>query len=154
MKLLTHLFTLTLFFSLTAGCTENRAKSTGTLVVYKTPSCGCCQKWVEHMEANGFTTEVHDMDDLSQVKQMSGIQHEYSSCHTAIIDGYVVEGHVPAEFVSKMLSERPDITGITVPGMPIGSPGMEGPNPVEYQIYSFDKEGQLQVFGTAQGQAD
>ena len=116
------------------------------IVVYKTPTCGCCSKWVDHLREAGFEVEANDLNDLSSIKNHYGVQRALSSCHTAIVEGYVVEGHVPAEHVARLLEERPDVAGITVPGMPIGSPGMEGPNPQPYDVLSFDKEGHTEVF--------
>ena len=116
------------------------------VVVYKTPTCGCCSKWVSHLSEAGFEVEANDLDDLSSIKNHYGVQRAFSSCHTAVVEGYVVEGHVPAEYVKRLLEERPEVAGITVPGMPIGSPGMEGPNPQPYDVLSFDKEGRTDVF--------
>ena len=117
-----------------------------TVLVYKSPTCGCCNGWVEHMEAAGFTVDARDVRDLMTVKRDGGVPPQMSSCHTAIIDGYVVEGHVPADQVKRLLAERPEGAGIAVPGMPIGSPGMEGPNPQPYQVLSFSHDGQPGVF--------
>lgn len=118
------------------------------VVVYKTPTCGCCSKWVGHMEKAGFEVETRDLDNLAAIKNQYGVQRNFSSCHTAVVDGYIVEGHVPSAFVTKLLEERPDVKGITVPGMPIGSPGMEGPNPRPYDVLSFDAAGNTAVFGS------
>ena len=95
--------------------------------VYKAPTCGCCSAWVEHMERAGFSVDAQDIDQdaLYALKARSGITPDLASCHTAIVDGYVVEGHVPARDVQRLLAERPDDFGLSVPGMPIGSPGME-----------------------------
>lgn len=109
--------------------------------VYKTPMCGCCTKWVEHLQAEGFAVEVADVDDLGQLKREKRVPAALSSCHTAIVDGYVVEGHVPAEDVRRLLRERPGVIGIAVPGMPEGSPGMEGPHPEAYEVLLFDAGG-------------
>lgn len=117
-----------------------------TLLVYKTPTCGCCNGWIEHMEAAGFTVDARDVRDVMSVKRDGGVPAQMSSCHTAVIDGYVVEGHVPAEQVKRLLDERPAVAGIAVPGMPIGSPGMEGPNPQPYQVLSFSHDGQAAVY--------
>lgn len=117
-----------------------------TVVVYKSPTCGCCSGWVEHMRAAGFTVEAHDVDDIMAVKTDHGVPDPVVTCHTAIIDGYVVEGHVPAQAVKRMLADRPDIAGIAVPGMPVGSPGMEGPNPQPYQVIAFNDDGGLAVY--------
>ena len=116
------------------------------VVVYKTPTCGCCSKWVSHLREAGFEVEANDLTDLSSIKNHYGVRRAFSSCHTAIVEGYVVEGHVPAEHVQRLLEERPDVAGIAVPGMPIGSPGMEGPNPETYEVLSFDKAGNTAVF--------
>lgn len=116
------------------------------LVVYKTPTCGCCAKWVDHMEAAGFEVEVHDQNDLSAIKANNGVRREFSSCHTAFVDGYVVEGHVPAVYVQKLLKDRPEVAGLTVPGMPMGSPGMEGSYSEPYDVLTFDRAGQTTVF--------
>ena len=98
------------------------------LVVTKTPTCGCCHLWVEHMQQAGFQVEVRDVDDLGSVKERVGVPYGKGSCHTAEIEGYFVEGHVPAGDVKRLLAERPDAKGLTVPGMPMGSPGMETPD--------------------------
>ncbi|MBT8489316.1 MAG: DUF411 domain-containing protein [Gemmatimonadetes bacterium] len=117
-----------------------------TVLVYKAPTCGCCNGWIEHLEAAGFTVDARDTRDLMVVKRDAGVPTQLSSCHTAIVDGYVVEGHIPAEHVKSLLADRPDVAGIAVPGMPIGSPGMEGPNPQPYQVYSFTRDGQAAVY--------
>lgn len=96
-----------------------------TLEVYKTPWCGCCAAWVDHMREAGFAVRVTEMEDLEPFKARHGVTEELASCHTALIGGYVVEGHVPASDVARLLKERPDATGLAVPGMPMGSPGME-----------------------------
>ena len=121
-----------------------------TVQVYKVPTCGCCGKWVEHLEAHGFTTQVMNLDDLSEIKAEHNVPGPARSCHTAIVDGYVIEGHVPAADVRRLLKERPAVLGLAVPGMPIGSPGMEVPNvePVPYDVMSFDSDGQLKVYSS------
>lgn len=97
------------------------------VTVYKTATCGCCSKWADHIEAAGFPVKTVDVTDLGAVKAEHGIPAAYGSCHTAVVDGYAVEGHVPAEDVKRLLAERPQAAGLAVPGMPIGSPGMETP---------------------------
>ena len=120
---------------------------TGTLIkVYKDANCGCCNKWVEHLASNGFKVETMDMPDLSLLKQKHGVAEALQSCHTALVDGYVVEGHVPAEVIRKMLKERPSIAGLAVPGMPMGSPGMEGPTKERYDVLTFDRAGRTTVY--------
>ena len=113
--------------------------------VYKTATCGCCAAWVEHMRMAGFTVAVEDVVDLAAVKDTLGIPQGLGSCHTARVGGYVVEGHVPAEDVARLLATRPDgVTGIAVPGMPMGSPGMEVPGrPADpYDVVAFGSAGQ------------
>jgi hypothetical protein len=117
-----------------------------TVLVYKSATCGCCKGWIAHLEAEGFTVDARDVRDLMTVKRDGGVPPAMSSCHTAIVDGYVVEGHVPADQVKRLLVERPDIAGIAAPGMPIGSPGMEGANAQPYQVLSFTHDGQAAVF--------
>lgn len=122
------------------------AQELPTVLVYKSPTCGCCNGWIEHLEAAGFTVEARDTRDLMTVKRDAGVPPQLSSCHTALVDGYVVEGHVPAEQMKRLLADDPEIAGIAVPGMPTGSPGMEGPNAEPYQVYSFTHGGQAAVY--------
>jgi hypothetical protein len=116
--------------------------------VFKTPTCGCCSKWVDHMRANGFTVRTSDLNDLTQIKKSRGVPARVESCHTAVVNGYVVEGHVPASDVHRLLKEKPAISGIAVGGMPAGSPGMEypGTKAQAYDVMSFDKSGAMRVF--------
>jgi len=97
--------------------------------VWKTASCGCCHDWITHMETNGFELKVHDVTDAAKntLRAQLGLAEKYGSCHTALINGYVVEGHVPARDLLRLLKERPKALGLTVPGMTVGSPGMDGP---------------------------
>ena len=117
-----------------------------TALVYKTPTCGCCSLWVDHLREAGFEVDARDLNDIIPVKIDAGVPPRMSSCHTALIDGYVVEGHIPAEHVKRLLDERPDIVGIAVPGMPIGSPGMEGLGARPYQVLSWDRQGNVEVY--------
>ena len=113
-----------------------------TLEVYKSPYCGCCAAWVDHMRAAGFEVSVSEREDLSPVKERLGVPVALRSCHTAVIDGYVIEGHVPADQVKRLLAERPAIVGLAVPGMPIGSPGMEyGDMKDPYAVILFSPTG-------------
>lgn len=116
--------------------------------VYKTPTCGCCTKWVSHLRENGFEVETTDLSDLRMVKSMAGIAPDLASCHTGRVDGYVIEGHVPAQDIRRLLAERPDALGLTVPGMPHGSPGMESPHPEPYQVLLIGEDGSTSVFET------
>jgi hypothetical protein len=126
--------------------TAPQAKA-GVVTVYKTATCGCCKLWIDHMKAAGFEVRGVDLEDLTETKQTSGVPMRLRTCHTAIVDGYVVEGHVPADLVKKMLAERPKVTGIVVPGMPIGSPGMEQGNQKDpYEVLLFDKTGKTTVY--------
>ena len=128
------------------------AQSTPTLEVFKSPTCGCCSKWVDHAKENGFTAKVTELSDdaLDALKAKHGIPRTAQSCHTVLVGGYVVEGHVPATEVKRLLKERPAIKGIAVAGMPLGSPGMEvpGQKPQTYNVISFDKAGDVKVFAT------
>jgi hypothetical protein len=117
-----------------------------TMVVYKTPTCGCCGAWVDHVKANGFKVEVHDLDGLTEIKRQHSVPDRLSSCHTARIGGYVIEGHVPAEDIQRLLRERPAVHGIAVPGMPMGSPGMEGPRRDSYNVIAFHRDGREEIF--------
>ena len=114
--------------------------------VYKSPDCRCCARWVTHMEAAGFKVTVDDTTDLAAVKQRTGIPSALWSCHTTVAGDYVIEGHVPARVVRRFLEEKPQVAGISVPGMPTGSPGMEGPNPRPYDVTAFDGKGNRTVF--------
>ncbi len=123
-----------------------------TVTVYKSPTCGCCAMWVEHLEASGFRVESVDRDDMGAVKDSLGVPGHLSSCHTAVVGDYVVEGHVPAEHVARMLEERPAARGLAVPGMPIGSPGMEqGDRRDPYDVVVFDEAGDGAVFAHVEG---
>jgi hypothetical protein len=124
-------------------------KAAGPLVeVFKTPTCGCCSQWVEHMRTNGFAVRTNDLADLTDIKKSRGVPDQVQSCHTAVVNGYVVEGHVPAADVHRLLKEKPAIAGIAVAGMPVGSPGMEypGTKAQPYTVMSFDKNGVTRVF--------
>jgi hypothetical protein len=124
------------------------AAKPGSLVVYKSPTCGCCGKWVEHMKANGFTATVTDMPDVVPMKTQHGVPAALHSCHTSLIGGYVIEGHVPAADVKRLLKERPAIAGLAAPGMPAGSPGMDVPGAPAFDVIAFDKAGKTTVYAT------
>ena len=122
-----------------------------TVQVYKTPTCGCCGLWENHLRAEGFEVESTDVSsgELVAVKQAHGVDNDLMSCHTAIVGDYVVEGHVPASDIARLLAERPDIAGIAVPGMPTGSPGMEmGDQRDPYDVVTFGGEGERRVWAS------
>ena len=117
--------------------------------VWKSPSCDCCTGWVEHLQDNGFAVKVKDTSPamLDQIKRQAGISDKLASCHTGKIDGYVIEGHVPAADIKRLVSEKPDAAGLTVPGMPIGSPGMEVDDKRQpYDVLLLRKNGATEVF--------
>jgi hypothetical protein len=116
--------------------------------VFKSPTCGCCGNWVEIMRKNGFAVHTTDLNDMTQIKKSRGVPADVQSCHTAVVNGYVIEGHVPPADVHRLLKEKPAVVGIAVGGMPIGSPGMESPyvKAEPYNVMSFDKSGAMRVF--------
>jgi hypothetical protein len=121
------------------------------MVVYKSPTCGCCDLWVDHAQEHGFrvaTVDLVEYDALVDKKREHGVAMDLGACHTTLVGGYVVEGHVPAPVIQRLLDEKPDIRGIAVPGMPIGSPGMEGPNPRPYDVIAIGHDGSRSVFET------
>ena len=123
--------------------------TTSNVVVYKSPTCGCCIGWVDYLQNNGFKVETHDVESLAEIKADLGLtDNRLRSCHTAVIDGYVVEGHVPVEDINRLVTEKPDIVGISAPGMPQMSPGMGSIKPKGYDVLSFDKEGNIELFSS------
>lgn len=124
------------------------AKKSDEIEVFLTRTCGCCKKWVSHLNENGLKTKLTYLDDLREVKSKNKVPAQLGSCHTAVVNGYVVEGHVPADSVKKLISQKPNIKGIAVPGMPMGSPGMEGAYTERYNVVSFDHEQNLGIFDT------
>ena len=116
------------------------------MVVYKSATCGCCVKWAEQMAEAGFDVVTRDVQSMRTVKQQHGVPRTAESCHTAIVEGYVIEGHVPAVYLKHLLEEGPDLKGLAVPGMPIGSPGMEGPNPQSYNVLAISHDQQTSVY--------
>lgn len=118
------------------------------IIVYKSPTCDCCSKWEEHLDKSGFNVISRPTQQLVQIKNQSGIPENLRSCHTAMIDGYVIEGHVPASDIRKLLDQRPDVVGLTAPGMPQKSPGMqpEGEKPANYDVLSFNRQGESTIF--------
>ena len=115
--------------------------------VWKSPYCGCCKLWVQHLEANGFTVATHDVPDTTAMRKQLGMPVEYGSCHSARIAGYAIEGHVPADDIKRLLTEKPDAIGLSVPGMPIGSPGMEqGSQRDKYDVLLVLRDGRTKVY--------
>jgi hypothetical protein len=137
-------------FSLAIAGVPLAAQRGAAVQVYKDPTCGCCALWVEHLRKAGFTATVTDVDDMAAIKAKHGVPGRVRSCHTALVGGYVLEGHVPAEDVQRLLRQRPGIVGVGVPGMPIGSPGMEvaGVKPQKYDVLAFNKAGETHVFAS------
>jgi hypothetical protein len=119
-----------------------------TLTIYKSPTCGCCAKWVDYVKAAGFRTVVHDEDDMDQVKDRLGVPKSLRSCHTAQVDRYIIEGHVPAEDIRRLLEQEPKLAGLAAPGMPASSPGMAVPGaPREpYEVVAFQVDGKSEVY--------
>jgi len=121
------------------------------ITVYSSPTCGCCHKWVAHLKTSGFHVTVESVADVTPVKQKLGVPDSLWSCHTATVERYSVEGHVPADVIQRMLDEKPDILGISAPGMPNGSPGMEGFGNDTYDIVAFRTDGSTTVYARRRG---
>jgi len=135
-------------FLVAAVCAAFSAAAFATEVtVYKSPTCGCCKEWVKHMQANGFTVTTHDVADIVYYKKANGVPITLGSCHTAKVGGYVIEGHVPASDIKRLLKERPLVKGLAAPGMPNGAPGMAQAGPKDrYDVLSFDNQGNTAVY--------
>lgn len=125
---------------------EIKKKFGQEITVYKTPTCGCCGKWVDHLRRDGFKVNVHNLANLDEIKTGSGVPAALRSCHTAVVEGYTIEGHVPMRDIWRLLQERPAVTGIGVPGMPLGSPGMESSRSQPYKVYTFGGQEPSSVF--------
>lgn len=123
------------------------APTTSVIDVYKSPTCGCCNKWIDHLKTNGFTVRGHDTDNVAQHKVRLGVPAGYGSCHTAEVGGYVVEGHVPAKEIKRMLKEKPRARGLVVPAMPMGSPGMETAGRKDaYDVFLVNRDGSTKTY--------
>jgi hypothetical protein len=134
-----------LAFSMTSVAEESPANK--EMTVYRSATCGCCGKWKEHADLNRFVIKDIVSDDMQAIKKKFGVPEKLASCHTAIVDGYVIEGHVPAADIEKLLKIKPKVVGIAAPGMPMGSPGMEmGGKQDDYDVVSFDSAGNYQIF--------
>ena len=117
-----------------------------SITVYKTRTCGCCAKWVEHLKTKGFEPEVKEVLSTAEARKQNGVPDNLMSCHTAVVNGYTIEGHVPAEDIHRLLKQRPKAQGLAVPGMPAGSPGMEGARQDPYSVLLFKADGSSTVF--------
>lgn len=138
---------LILCVALLSACGPRARPGQPSIDVWKSASCQCCSKWVEHLQQNGFNVTVHNEGDVSPIKAKLGVPETLAACHTGEVGGYVVEGHVPAEDIKRLLAEKPQIKGLAVPGMPIGSPGMEqGDRHDPYETLSFAADGKTQIF--------
>ena len=122
------------------------AAATTTVEVYKSPTCGCCNQWVKHLESEGFTVKTKNMRDMKSIKKEMGVNPQYQSCHTATVDDYFIEGHVSAFDIKTLLKDKPKIKGVSVPGMPMGSPGMEGHRKDKYNVIAIDKNNNASVY--------
>lgn len=142
MKLRLH----SLLLVVALGSTPVWAQSSAAVEVFKSPYCGCCGKWVEHLRQNGFEVKTHDVEDVTAARKKTGMPDRLGSCHTAKIGGYVVEGHVPAADIQRLLKEKPKALGLAVPSMPPGSPGMDSAKPMPYQTLLVRTDGTTQVF--------
>jgi hypothetical protein len=123
------------------------APSAKAVIVFKDPNCGCCKEWVQHLRKHAFEVTARDTSNVAAVKSTAGVPERLHSCHTAFVNGYVIEGHVPAADIQRLLKEKPKVAGIAVPGMPVGSPGMEMGSRVDrYDVIAFNRDGTTRVF--------
>ncbi|NEX59988.1 DUF411 domain-containing protein [Noviherbaspirillum galbum] len=114
--------------------------------VYKSAFCGCCKEWIKHLEANGFKVKAKDVENPSDYREKMGMPDDLGSCHTGVVQGYALEGHVPAQEIKRLLAEKPKAKGLAVPGMPVGSPGMEGTRKDAFDVLLVDKDGRHSVY--------
>jgi len=146
----TYLFALTAFLStvilFSFSFQDSNKANAADIIVYKSPTCGCCNKWVKHLETSGFNVKTINKRNMNPVKMQFGVKTKYQSCHTAKIGIYFIEGHVPASDIKKMLAEKPDAKGLAVPGMPMGSPGMEGHRKDKYSVLLIDDHNNAKVY--------
>lgn len=141
------LLCLMAFAPLSFAADESPTRQFGNeITVYKSPSCGCCTGWAEYLRHNGFRVTIVDQYDLSALKAQFGIRPELQSCHTAVVDGYAIEGHVPADDIRRLLAEKPEASGLTAPGMPMMSPGMQSIEPKGYDVLLFGPGAKTTVY--------
>lgn len=131
---------------LAAAVAATAAQAANTVEVFKSPLCGCCGYWVDYLKQNGFDVRVHDVNDVGAARKRLGMPDKYAACHSAKVDGYAIEGHVPAQDIKRLLAERPRAVGIAVPSMPPGSPGMPSPKPVAFDTLLVGADGSYRVF--------
>jgi hypothetical protein len=136
---------LAMTITISSGTAPLAQRTTPKVTTYKSPTCGCCSKWVDHMRASGFEVTATNVEDMAAVKQKYGVPDKAGSCHTSVVGDYVIEGHVPADVVKRLLAERPKLAGLATPGMPASAPGMDIPGQ-PYTIVGFDRAGQLTVY--------
>jgi hypothetical protein len=141
--------TMFLFLLMNVAASYAQSKSAAIpITVYQDPGWGCCSAWVGHLQSNGFKIDKKNVSgkQLVDVKIKNNVPQKLYSCHTATVQGYVIEGHVPADLIHRLLKEKPEVAGLAVPGMPVGSPGMEGVNPQPYEVLTFDKDGKTSIY--------
>jgi hypothetical protein len=138
--------------ALTLTAISSPSQSSSPLaMVFKTPTWSCCGKWVEHLKMNGFTLKMQEVNSTAAYQRQYRVPRGMESCHTAVVNGYTIEGHVPAAEIKRLLKERSKVFGLAVPGMPLGSPGMEGTRSDEYSVFSFDESARTSVFARYPG---
>lgn len=134
--------------------TPTTVSADADIVVYKTATCSCCGKWVAHLRDAGLKVDTVNVSNTQAIHSRVGVPRQLNSCHTAVAGNYWIEGHVPADLIQQLIADSPaEIRGIAVPGMPLGSPGMEGPNPAKYDIVAYDSSGRTSIYATRQGQS-
>jgi hypothetical protein len=136
----------------TLGIHLAASAATSTIEVYKNPYCSCCTEWVKHLQQNGFTVNTHEVEDTSEHRKKFGMPEALGSCHTGTIQGYALEGHVPAAEIKRLLAEKPKAVGLSVPGMPIGSPGMEGARKDSFDVLLVQQNGKHSIYKHYKGQ--
>jgi hypothetical protein len=139
-----HLCSLLLVFLVSTGTAWAQVATQAE--VFKSPSCGCCGKWIKHLQQNGFQVNIHEVNDIPAARKKLGMPDRLGSCHTAQVGGYVIEGHVPAADIQRLLKEKPNALGLAVPSMPPGSPGMETAKPIPYETLLVQPNGSTRVF--------
>jgi hypothetical protein len=138
--------TLAAIASLILLAISSPSQSGPLVTVFKTPTCACCGKWVEHLRANGFAVKVQEVNDTAGYERQYRVPRTMESCHTAVVNGYTIEGHVPATEIKRLLNEKPKAVGLAVPGMPVGSPGMEAAHSEAFSVFVFDEGGRTAVY--------